>query len=229
MVRSPRISPLCGPVRFTLRLLNAILGENMSSRLFQVVREDRGLAYSIYSTPSFFADTGDLVVSAGLDTDNLLKTLRLVLRELRQDVAHHPQDVVVVAVPGEASAPRDRRGAEHGAAVSSREVDDVGSHERALAAGHSRVREDDVLVDDVVVDAALDRAREQDEPVARRAPSGAVAGLTAANSPNNLRSHSVCHMRGTALGNVTNDDFTTAAAPLQAFNSTLKAFAEKYF
>ncbi len=70
--------------RYALRLLNTILGENMSSRLFQVVREDRGLAYSIYSTPSFFEDTGDLVISAGLDTDNLSKTLRLILRELRR-------------------------------------------------------------------------------------------------------------------------------------------------
>jgi predicted Zn-dependent peptidase len=70
--------------RYALRLLNTILGENMSSRLFQVVREDRGLAYSIYSTPSFFGDTGDLVISAGLDTGNLMKVLQLVLRELRR-------------------------------------------------------------------------------------------------------------------------------------------------
>jgi predicted Zn-dependent peptidase len=70
--------------RFALRLLNTLLGENMSSRLFQIIREDRGLAYSIYSTPSFFGDTGDLVISAGLDTDNLPKTLRLILRELRR-------------------------------------------------------------------------------------------------------------------------------------------------
>ena len=70
--------------RFPLRLLNTILGENMSSRLFQVVREDRGLAYNIYSSLSFFDDTGDLVISAGLDTNNLSKTLKLVLRELRR-------------------------------------------------------------------------------------------------------------------------------------------------
>ena len=70
--------------RYALRLLNTILGENMSSRLFQVVREDHGLAYSIYSTPSFFGDTGDLVISAGLDTDNVTQVLRLVLRELRR-------------------------------------------------------------------------------------------------------------------------------------------------
>ncbi len=76
--------------RYALRLLNAILGENMSSRLFQVVREDRGLAYSIYSTPSFFADTGDLVISAGLDADNLPKVLRLISRELRRLVETPP-------------------------------------------------------------------------------------------------------------------------------------------
>jgi predicted Zn-dependent peptidase len=56
----------------------------MISRLFQVVREDRGLAYSIYSTPSFFNDTGDLVISAGLDTGNLPKVMRLILRELQR-------------------------------------------------------------------------------------------------------------------------------------------------
>jgi predicted Zn-dependent peptidase len=69
--------------RFALRLLNTILGENMSSRLFQVIREDRGLAYNISSAISFFDDTGDLVISAGLDTDNLPETLSLILRELR--------------------------------------------------------------------------------------------------------------------------------------------------
>ena len=70
--------------RFALRLLNSILGENMSSRLFQIIREEHGLAYSIYSSPSFFADTGDLVISAGLDTAHLEKTLKLILRELRR-------------------------------------------------------------------------------------------------------------------------------------------------
>lgn len=72
------------PRRFALRLLNIILGENMSSRLFQVVREDRGLAYSIYSTLSNFADVGDLVISAGLETANLRRVLGLVGVELRR-------------------------------------------------------------------------------------------------------------------------------------------------
>lgn len=70
--------------RFALRLLNTLLGENMSSRLFQVVREDSGLAYSIGSSTSFFADAGDLVVSAGLELENLERVLRLTLREMRR-------------------------------------------------------------------------------------------------------------------------------------------------
>lgn len=81
--------------RFALRLLNAILGENMSSRLFQRIREDLGLAYNIYSTPSFYADTGDLVVSAGLDTANLAPALRLILCELKRlsDTAPSPAEL----------------------------------------------------------------------------------------------------------------------------------------
>jgi predicted Zn-dependent peptidase len=70
------------PRRHALRLLNTILGENMSSRLFQVVREDRGLAYSIYSSPVLFDDVGSLTISAGLDVGNLFKTLKLIMREL---------------------------------------------------------------------------------------------------------------------------------------------------
>jgi predicted Zn-dependent peptidase len=70
--------------RYALRLLNAILGENMSSRLFQCVREEHGLAYSIYSANSFFDDAGDIVIAAGLDLDNLEKTLKLILREMKR-------------------------------------------------------------------------------------------------------------------------------------------------
>lgn len=69
------------PRRFALRLLNIVLGENMSSRLFQIVREERGLAYSIYSTPSLWEDVGDIVVSAGLDAAKIEPVLRLILRE----------------------------------------------------------------------------------------------------------------------------------------------------
>jgi predicted Zn-dependent peptidase len=70
--------------RFALRLLNAVLGENMSSRLFQVLREDRGLAYSVHSSLSFFDDTGALEIYVGLDSDRLPQVLKLIARELRR-------------------------------------------------------------------------------------------------------------------------------------------------
>ena len=76
--------------RFALRLLNAILGENMSSRLFQLIREDLGLAYNIYSAPSFYADTGDLVISAGLEAARVPHVLRLITRELRRCTERPP-------------------------------------------------------------------------------------------------------------------------------------------
>lgn len=86
--------------RYALRLLNTIFGENMSSRLFQTVREKHGLAYSIYSSTSFFADTGDLVVSAGLETDKLEKALKLVSHEMKRLVEK-------LVSPGELRRARD--------------------------------------------------------------------------------------------------------------------------
>jgi len=70
------------PRRFPLKVLNVILGENMSSRLFQVVREKYGLAYSIHSTIQLFEETGVFVISAGLDRERREKAVRLVCREV---------------------------------------------------------------------------------------------------------------------------------------------------
>jgi predicted Zn-dependent peptidase len=70
--------------RFALRLLNTLLGENMSSRLFQVVREDFGLAYSIHSSLCFFDDVGALIISAGLDQDQFPRVLKLIAQELKR-------------------------------------------------------------------------------------------------------------------------------------------------
>jgi predicted Zn-dependent peptidase len=69
--------------RFALRVLNAILGESMSSRLFQVLREDKGLAYSVYSSWAFMDDTGAITISAGLDHRDVEKSLRIITREFR--------------------------------------------------------------------------------------------------------------------------------------------------
>jgi predicted Zn-dependent peptidase len=86
--------------RYGLRLLNTLLGENMSSRLFQIVREDHGLAYSIGSALGFFDDVGVLVISAGVETERLPKALRLILREVRRVVEKPPS-------PGELRRARD--------------------------------------------------------------------------------------------------------------------------
>ncbi len=70
--------------RFALRLLNVMLGENMSSRLFQVVREDHGLAYSIQSGQNSFDDTGALIINAGVDTEKAKPALKLIVQELKR-------------------------------------------------------------------------------------------------------------------------------------------------
>jgi predicted Zn-dependent peptidase len=70
------------PRRFALRLLSTVLGENMSSRLFQVLREDNGLAYSVCSSLCFYDDVGALIISAGLETEKLKRALQLIAREL---------------------------------------------------------------------------------------------------------------------------------------------------
>lgn len=72
------------PRRYALKALNVILGENMSSRLFQVVREKHGLAYAIHSGVHLFADTGALVIGAGLDRARREKALELIIREIER-------------------------------------------------------------------------------------------------------------------------------------------------
>jgi predicted Zn-dependent peptidase len=73
--------PVSDPDRYATYLLNSILGGGMSSRLFQAVREERGLAYSIYSELNPFRDTGSLAVYAGCALANLREVLALTLAE----------------------------------------------------------------------------------------------------------------------------------------------------
>ena len=72
------------PQRYAVYLLNAMLGGGMSSRLFQSIREDKGLAYSIYSEASPFRDTGALSIYAGTSVDKTAEVLRLTIAELRR-------------------------------------------------------------------------------------------------------------------------------------------------
>lgn len=67
--------------RYALKLLSVILGENMSSRLFQKLREKYGFCYSVQSGMVALADAGLVNISAGLDTGKLQKALRVILQE----------------------------------------------------------------------------------------------------------------------------------------------------
>jgi predicted Zn-dependent peptidase len=64
--------PLAHELRYVTLLLNTVLGGGMSSRLFQTVREERGLAYSIFSDLNPYRDTGSLCVYAGTSSAHCL-------------------------------------------------------------------------------------------------------------------------------------------------------------
>ena len=70
------------PDRYKIYLLNTLLGGGMSSRLFQEIREKRGLAYSVYSYLNLCLDVGSLVVYAGTAPDTFGKVVELILKEL---------------------------------------------------------------------------------------------------------------------------------------------------
>ncbi len=77
--------------RYTALLLNVILGGNMSSRLFQEIREKRGLAYSIYSFHSGYSDTGILGMYAGTNPDKAHEAISIMMDEVRR-LAIYPVD-----------------------------------------------------------------------------------------------------------------------------------------
>jgi predicted Zn-dependent peptidase len=70
------------PDRFALDLLNVILGEGMSSRLFLELRERKGLAYDIHSHVSYYRDSGSLSIYAGVDPKKLESAIDAIIREI---------------------------------------------------------------------------------------------------------------------------------------------------
>ena len=74
------------PERFAFGVVNSVLGGGMSSRLFQEVREKRGLAYSVYSYHSMFAETGMFAAYAGTTPSKAEEVLRIVRGQI-EDVA----------------------------------------------------------------------------------------------------------------------------------------------
>jgi predicted Zn-dependent peptidase len=80
-VPAPRITD---ESRYATLILNTVLGGGMSSRLFQTIREERGMAYSIYSDLSPYRDTGALCVFAGTSVGKGLDVVDLILAEFRK-------------------------------------------------------------------------------------------------------------------------------------------------
>lgn len=70
------------PDRHALSIMSVILGETMSSRLFEEVREQRGLAYDIHSGAHFFSDCGAFVVESGIDPARIDEAIPVILHEL---------------------------------------------------------------------------------------------------------------------------------------------------
>ncbi len=80
-VAAPKLN---NPRRYAIYLLNTILGGGMSSRLFQTIREDRGLAYSIFSELNPMRDTGVLNIFAGAAVEKAEEVVQLTMADLRR-------------------------------------------------------------------------------------------------------------------------------------------------
>jgi len=68
---------------YVLHVMNSVLGGGLSSRLFQEIREERGLAYSVYSYHSSYRDAGLFSVYAGLSSKNLNKVISIIGKEMK--------------------------------------------------------------------------------------------------------------------------------------------------
>jgi len=74
--------------RYAAYVLNSVLGGSVSSRLFQEIREKRGLAYSIFSFLSGYSDGGTITIYAGTRAQEVERVLDLIRREIRKMAAH---------------------------------------------------------------------------------------------------------------------------------------------
>jgi predicted Zn-dependent peptidase len=78
--------------RFALRVLDTLLGGGASSRLFQEVRERRGLAYSVFSFSSLYAATGEVGLYVGTRPENLAEALATIAAELGRLQREPPEE-----------------------------------------------------------------------------------------------------------------------------------------
>ncbi|RJP29763.1 MAG: insulinase family protein [Candidatus Omnitrophota bacterium] len=72
------------PMKYALALMHIIMGGNMSSRLFNEIREKRGLAYEIGAAVKKFHDCGSFIIHAGIDNTKVEEALKLILAEAKK-------------------------------------------------------------------------------------------------------------------------------------------------
>ncbi len=71
-------------LRFEAYIVNALLGGGMTSRLYQKIREDKGLVYSIYSQMNSFCDIGSIMIYSGTEPKHVTEVLKLTLKEMKK-------------------------------------------------------------------------------------------------------------------------------------------------
>src|SRR6185295_4775258 len=81
LVLGTRCPPMTSPDRYAVHLLNVILGGGMSSRLFQTIREEHGLAYAVFSEVNSYTDAGFMSVYAATSPDQINDVVRLSVEE----------------------------------------------------------------------------------------------------------------------------------------------------
>ena len=87
--------------RWALAVLNHVLGGGLSSRLFQKVREERGLAYSVWSERAAYQDAGSLAVVVGTAPEHVAEVLRIVAGELELLAEHGITDRELAVAKGQ--------------------------------------------------------------------------------------------------------------------------------
>ena len=70
--------------RITAALLHTIMGANMSSRLFESLRESQGLVYEVSTAVKMHFDTGAFIIHCGLDSSNIFKALKIIFKEINR-------------------------------------------------------------------------------------------------------------------------------------------------
>jgi predicted Zn-dependent peptidase len=100
LVCGMRALPALDPDRYALTIVNQVFGGGMSSRLFQEIRETRGLAYSVFSYNASFDDAGFVAIYAGTAPESVPETLEIVEAELARLVATGLTDAEIAAAKG---------------------------------------------------------------------------------------------------------------------------------